>query len=180
VERTGAASVVTTCSGCYTTFAHHYPEQLGLAFPVPVLHLSQFLAERRPDLALPSPMRLAYHDPCTLGRTARVFEPPRDVLQAVEGVTLVEPPLSREKSVCCGGGGGVWALDNPAASAAGASRLARDVLPMSVDALVTCCPVCHLNFRRTLRKQKSKVRILDLAELAARAIEGETPEAPSP
>jgi len=172
VAASGARRLVTTCSGCYATFTRHYPDQLSLSLPdVEVLHLAELVDRERPALRSKKPLTLAYHDPCSLVRAADVHEEPRRILSSIENVTLVEGDRPAGHSVCCGGGGGVWALDNEAAVVSAANKLDREILPRDVDGLVTCCPVCHLNFRRTLRSRKSRVKVYDLVELVAACLQ---------
>ncbi len=176
VRASGARTVAVSCSGCFATF-RRYKELFGIEIGAEVRHVSQLLAERPVLSALPEGLRLAYHDPCSLGRGCGVYEEPRTALRSIGGVDLAELDPGRELSACCGGGGGVWAVDNEAAQAAASARIAKSLLPLAVDGLVTCCPVCHLNFRAALRKAKSKIRVFDLSEIAAAALANKGPGA---
>ena len=52
---------------------------------------------------------VTYHDPCFLGKQNKVFDEPRTLLTAIPGITLRELDRSRERSLCCEGGGGrMW------------------------------------------------------------------------
>lgn len=168
IEERKAEVLITSCAGCYATFKRDYPEELGIELPVEVLHISQALARWLSEgvIELPVEVRLrtAYHDPCSL-RQLGLFDEPREALRAVPGVELVEPLFSRNKSRCCGGGGGVWAVNYRASMDVASRRLAEDILPLGVEAVVSACPMCYLTFRTTVRRQKMPVKVLDLAEV---------------
>jgi Fe-S oxidoreductase len=104
--------ILTTDPHAFNALKNEYP-LLGISHPV--RHYSQFLADRldqlQPLLSAPVPARVAFHDPCYLGRANGIYEDPRRLLSAVPGVELVEMLHNRETSICCGGGGGGMWLD---------------------------------------------------------------------
>jgi len=77
------------------------------------------------------------------------------------------PSLNPCLGGCCGGGGGLYSLNNEMANEIAYGRLSRDVVPLGVDGLVTCCPVCYLNFKRTATKKKAQANVYDLTEIVA-------------
>jgi Fe-S oxidoreductase len=172
IRTSGVRRIVTPCAGCYYTFKSTYPTKLGLELnDVDILHLSQLLGEEAGHkLALEEPMSVTYHDPCSLGRHAGVYEAPREVLESVEGLELEEMDPTKEKSQCCGGGGGVWSVDRKMAMEMASRKLVRGLGNIEVDAIVTTCPMCYNNFRYTLKNMKSPVRVYELSEIVAMAI----------
>ncbi|HMP39140.1 MAG TPA: heterodisulfide reductase-related iron-sulfur binding cluster, partial [Roseiflexaceae bacterium] len=107
--------VVTTCAHCFNTIRNEYPQLGGRAgVDYEVIHHTQLLAELVASGKLtpsePVNEKVAYHDPCYIGRYNDVYDEPRDMLRAIPGLELVEAPeLNRERAMCCGGGGGnVW------------------------------------------------------------------------
>ena len=107
--------VVTTCAHCFNTIKNEYPQFGGGAGKdYEVIHHTQFLARLVKQGKLnPTERvdeRVAYHDPCYVGRYNDVYDDPRDLLASIPGLELVEAPdRNREKAMCCGGGGGnVW------------------------------------------------------------------------
>jgi Fe-S oxidoreductase len=173
IKDSGAKRVVASCSGCYNTFKRFYPELLEVEIPdVEIVHISELLGREKEEssesgLKLEKSLKLAYHDPCSLGRHTKVYDAPRKVLESIEGVTLVEAYPSKEFSGCCGGGGGLWSLNNEMANKIAEGRLRRDILPLEVDGIVTCCPLCNLNFRHTAAKKKIPLKVYDIAEIVA-------------
>ncbi|MBI5359666.1 MAG: (Fe-S)-binding protein [Planctomycetes bacterium] len=170
VRQAKVKRIVTSCSGCYYTFTRTYPEVLGVKFTdIEILHTSQLVGQGIKDgsglAKAKKPLKVTYHDPCTLGRLSGIYDDPRKVIQAIEGVTLVEMPLIRELATCCGSGGGMWTYDYKTALEICAAKINREVVPLGVDAIVTSCPSCYLNFKRSLAKLKSSIKIYDLTEL---------------
>ncbi|MBN2123908.1 MAG: (Fe-S)-binding protein, partial [Deltaproteobacteria bacterium] len=108
VREKGAKKVIFACPSCYQMWREHYPE----AFEI--IHATQFLVDlvRKGQVPLHDlDLTVTYHDPCDLGRGARVFDEPRELIRSVPGVTLVELPRSRENCQCCGGGGNLEMID---------------------------------------------------------------------
>jgi Fe-S oxidoreductase len=94
------------------------------------------------------------------------------VLQSVPGVKLVEMDRSREKSLCCEGGGGRMWLEgtNPE------TRLARwriqEALETGAEILATACPFCMLMLDEAVKylEAENRLRVMDIAEIAAQAL----------
>jgi len=108
-------TIVTTCAHCFNTIKNEYPSFGGGAGKdYEVIHHTQFLTKLVKDGKLqPSEHvdeRVAYHDPCYVGRYNDIYEDPRELLASIPGIDVVEAPeRNREKAMCCGGGGGnVW------------------------------------------------------------------------
>jgi Fe-S oxidoreductase len=106
----GVKKIVTNCPHAFNTLAHEYPDFGG---SYEVVHGTQLVAELvrsgKVKLTNSVDLDLAYHDPCYLGRTNGEYDAPRFLLNAVPGVRVREPELTRETSMCCGAGGGrMW------------------------------------------------------------------------
>jgi len=134
-----------------------------------VLHFSHLLRELlRKGLIKPLKnvnIKVSYHDPCELARHAGVYDAPREVIKSLPGIKLQEAKYSREKSRCCGGGGGVL-LNYPELAVAGAyNRLSKDILPLGVEGLVTACPACYLNFEYAIERYELPLKLYDISEL---------------
>ncbi|MBE3584928.1 MAG: (Fe-S)-binding protein [Thermoanaerobacter sp.] len=163
----GVKKIITTSPHCLYTFKHEYPE-LGGEFEV--VHYTQILAELvqegKLSLTVPQDKKIAYHDPCYLGRHNEIFEAPRNLIEAVPGAELVELSRAREKSLCCAGGGGrLWA-EVPRGERFGELRV-LDAEERGADTLVTACPYCVIMLEAdclALDKQE-KIKIMEISEL---------------
>jgi Fe-S oxidoreductase len=172
IRASGVKRLVTSCGGCYTAFTSFYPERLGVEIPdVEVQHLSQFLGRtEKKKLALREPLRVTYHDPCSLGRHSGVYDAPRELLRSIEGLDLVEMSPTRAETICCGGGGGMWSIDRKMAMEMASRKLEKSTMGPDVDAVVTSCPMCYNNFRYTLKRMKSPLRVYELSEVVEIAL----------
>ena len=87
--------------------------------------------------------RVTYHDPCYLGRANKIYEEPRQLLQAIPGVELVEMSHNRTTSLCCGGGGGGMWLDGfqwEKAKARTTDWRVTEALAVKANTLAVACP----------------------------------------
>jgi Fe-S oxidoreductase len=160
--------IITTDPHAYNALKNEYP-QLGISYPVK--HYTQFLAERldqlRPLLSRQIDALVAFHDPCYLGRANDIYDEPRQLLEAIPGVVLVEMSHNRANSLCCGGGGGGMWLDGFRWEKAGV-RLSewriREALNARPEGEFTT--VFETELRPRLRRKKEKIpsqRILAVA-----------------
>jgi Fe-S oxidoreductase len=169
----GVKRILVSSPHCYHTFKNEYPEFM---VNFEVVHISQFLSELIQEGRLQIPgrfgKRVTYHDPCYLGRHNGIFDQPRDLLQKLPGVDLVEMPDSREDSLCCGGGGGgIW-MDTPKGERFAGLRLAQ-AKEVGTDVLVTSCPYCISNFEesRLGLENGDALEIKDLTELVQESLD---------
>jgi len=173
IGKTEARQMVTSCAGCYYMFSELFSEKLDVEMPCEVLHASQFMEDLIQKRQLDFEgfeAKVAYHDPCSLGRHTNVYDAPRNVLTRIPRVQFVEMPLSKDRSRCCGGGGGLWSYNNKVSLNSTFNRLAEDVLPLNVDVLATACPTCQLNLHFASIRNSIPIKICDLAEIAETAL----------
>ena len=110
IKNLGVKTVVFNCPGCHRAFAEEYPHLLGkeaveglefIPFSEFVLRL---LKEGKIKFDKPYPHEVAWHDPCELGRHQNIYNPAREVLNAIPGLTLKEMKHTRHQASCWGGG----------------------------------------------------------------------------
>jgi Fe-S oxidoreductase len=167
----GVKRILVSSPHCYHTFKNEYPE---FRVNFEVVHITQYLfellREGRLQLGGQYSKRVAYHDPCYLGRHNGIFDEPRDVLKKA-GVDLVEMADCRLDSLCCGGGGGrIW-METPKGERFSDLRIEQAV-SVGAEVLATSCPYCITNFEdsRLNREDGPTLEIRDIAEIIAEVI----------
>jgi Fe-S oxidoreductase len=115
----------------------------------------------------PAPEKIVFHDPCYLGRYRDVYDEPRQLVQ-ISG-TLVEAPRHRERSFCCGAGGGLAFLGEETGERVGQVR-AQELVATGASTVGTACPFCNTMFRDALAASETPPQLLDIAQLVARGL----------
>lgn len=157
--------ILTSCAGCYKTFKKDYKEILGVELDV--IHTSQLFNEliKKEKLEVDFLDKIVtYHDPCHLGRHLEEYHAPREILNKI--TNLVEMGRNKDKSRCCGAGGGVRSAF-PEISENIAKMRVEDANNVEAKILVTSCPFCILNLKSASKDDKE---ILDLSEIIIRTI----------
>jgi len=173
--------VITACPHCFNTFKHEYPHYGGR---FEVYHHSEYLAmlvaEGKLQPLAASEQKITFHDPCYLGRQNGVYDAPRALVQISARGSAPEMERSRARSFCCGGGGGMSFVDEPADKRVNQER-AREAIETGADVVATGCPFCMTMLEDGInaRKGERDVRVLDVAELLWQATQtGVRQEAP--
>jgi Fe-S oxidoreductase len=163
----GVKKILVSSPHCYHTFKNEYPE---FRANFEVVHVTEFLVELiaagRLELKKDYGRKVAYHDPCYLGRHNGIYDEPRSILRKIPGLQLIELPDALEKSLCCGGGGGrIW-METQRGERFSDLRLEQAV-GIGAEVLVTSCPYCISNFEdsRLILKEGTDLEIKDLAEI---------------
>ncbi|HWG19709.1 MAG TPA: (Fe-S)-binding protein [Terracidiphilus sp.] len=119
------------------------------------------------DRALaPAAETIVFHDPCYLGRYRNVYDEPRTLVQ-IAG-QLIEAPRHKERSFCCGAGGGLAFLGEETGERVSHAR-AKELVATGAQTIGTACPFCNTMFRDALGEMDgSAPQLLDVAQLIAR------------
>lgn len=159
--------IISICPHCVRTISTDWKEH-GEAPPVE--HHSEFLArhiDRLPKNGADG-RKIVYHDPCYLGRYRNVYEEPRAVVSAFG--TLTDPERARERSFCCGAGGGLAFLGEEKGKRVSVER-AEQLVATGADIVGAACPFCNTMFRDALVGiSKNPPKLMDIAQIAAAAL----------
>ena len=165
----GTKKVVVTCPHCFTTIGRDYAQS---GFELVMVHhtqlLNQLVREKRLVPINKSTTTMTYHDPCYLGRHNEIYEPPRELLVAT-GVTITEMPRNKERSFCCGAGGGRMWMEEKIGTRINLNRV-DEAIATGVEEIAVACPFCRVMTGDGVIARDSKVEVLDVAQALLRSV----------
>jgi len=175
IKASGVKRIVTADPHAYNALKHDYKDV------PPVEHISQLIArEVKTGKIKFNPVEnensvYTYHDPCYLGRHNKIYDDPRDVLDAIPGLKRVEMSRSRDRSFCCGGGGLMLFYEPKEDERMGVKRV-RMAAEAGANVIVTACPFCMVNIEDAIKVagMEGKMTAIDLAELVDQQIAHES------
>jgi len=170
VENLKAAKVkkiVTTCPHCMHTLKNEYP-QFGGKFEV--IHHTQLIDDLiesgKLKIKSEDSKKVTFHDPCYLGRQNGVFNEPRNVIKK-SGINLFEMNRIRNRSFCCGAGGGnMWKEEEEGEEPVRRNRF-TEAQATGAETLCVSCPFCLTMLRDAGNELESNMKVRDVAELVA-------------
>ena len=161
--------LIVLCPHCQRAFMEDYKLLVGTSMPA--VHITQLvdrlISEGRLKLEEGVELRVAYHDPCNLGRGLGVYEEPRRVLQSIPEMRLVELKHNRGHSLCCGGAH-PWGY--PKLSMELARKRVQEALSVGADVLATSCPHCYQSLLNAALHHARELTVASVVEVAAEAV----------
>ncbi|MGB9499193.1 MAG: (Fe-S)-binding protein [Dissulfuribacterales bacterium] len=163
--------IVATCPHCYNTLKNEYP-QLGGNFEV--FHASEFLMELIKEGRLKFSKKfdktVSYHDPCYLGRHNGIYDIPREILRHIPKIQIKEMEQSRDKSFCCGAGGGHFWMEEQGTRMN--EKRMEHIIEVKPDIISTACPYCLIMLEDGIEVKEigEWIKAKDLIEIVAEAI----------
>jgi Fe-S oxidoreductase len=165
-DQLGVKKIVTLSPHSYNAFKHYYPDT------VQVYHYTRLLrdliGEGKLTLSKGVDAVVTYHDPCFLGRHNGEYEAPREILNAIPGIQLVEMDRIKEDSYCCGGGSGNFYIDSFGGKESSPARTrVREAYRTGAGTLVVTCPVCLSMFNDAVKGEdlEEKMSVKDISEI---------------
>ena len=119
-------------------------------------------------LSLPEPLSVTLHDPCHLARSLKITEAPRDVLQAIANLDFREVTFDKELTGCCGA---PCETIFPELSELVANKRVEELAATGAEAVVTLCPYCYANLKRSIDATGTKLKVVDFIEIVYQSLE---------
>ena len=172
-EELGIHRLVTVSPHCYNVFKNDYPQN---GWKLEVQHYTELVADLIENGKLTFSGRLdkvvTYHDPCYLGKHNGIFDPPRAILRSIPGLELVEMDRSRERSLCCEGGGGRMWLEGTNREEKLAGRRVQEAVETGAQILATACPFCVLTLEEAVKLAglEERIQVKEIMELVAEVL----------
>jgi heterodisulfide reductase subunit D len=181
--------VIANCPGCFRGLLKY---KKFVDFDFEILHTMELYARliKEGKLTFKKEFKskglpIAYHDPCELGRIREIeagkgiYDEPRFILQNIPGIDeVLEFPTNRYDSYCCGGGGGLKAVDYDL-SAKITARKIDEAIKKGVKTITSCCPNCKAQISNGIEDRKAqwkaegkkfKMKMVDIADIMAKSL----------
>jgi Fe-S oxidoreductase len=160
IKKSGARMLITSCPICYQSFKKEYDLS-----NIEIFHHTEYierLLKKNRIKVRKQDIDVVYHDPCELGRGAKIYKAPRNVLKAV--ANFKKARKAKEKSICCGYnlGNTVITLDQQM-KIRDASM--HNLLETGAQLICTACPMCKKGFSHATTQQ-----VKDIAEIVAESL----------
>ena len=168
----GVKKIITYCPHCFNTFKNEYP-QFGGNYEV--FHHTEFLwdliEKGKLKLTTSVEMSVVYHDSCYLGRYNNIYDAPRKLLESIEDTKLLEMKRKKDRSFCCGAGGGRMWMEETLGKRINQMRVVQAV-ETNASVLATACPYCLTMLEDGIKEKEMEQMIsaLDVAELLEKAL----------
>jgi Fe-S oxidoreductase len=178
----GVKKVIATCPHCFNTIKNEFP-QFGGKYEV-IHHtelLAQLIHEGRLKPSKTVDGKFTYHDSCYLGRWNGVYDPPREVVEAIPGAELVEIERHHKRGFCCGAGGGRMWMEEKIGKRINHERVDQ-TLRTEAPRVATACPFCLTMFRDGISAKAAgdRLQVQDIAQYLADSVNGVDRPDPSP
>ena len=170
----GVKNLIGLVPACTSALRDVYPKYVE-GYDLEVQHVLELVAKRLKETGIKPKVKeklaVTYHDPCQLSRYLEITDEPRQIINTIEGVELIEPDLEQcgKWSTCCGGGG--LEITHPELSERLGIRRAEELLKTRANVIVSNCPACELQLTNVIKKMDAKVAVIDFMRLLDEALE---------
>jgi Fe-S oxidoreductase len=144
-QKYGIQEIIALSPHCMNALKNEYGD-LGIKVSHYTEVLAAMIEEGSFTFNVPYNKKVIYHDPCFLGKQNKIFEAPRKILRAIDGLELLEFSGSRENSLCCEGGGGRMFYEPEISYQRNSEKRVLEAIQKGAEVLTTSCPFCVMNF----------------------------------
>ncbi|WP_128625746.1 (Fe-S)-binding protein [Borborobacter arsenicus] len=171
INECDAQRIFTTDPHTLNTLVNEYP---ALGLRKDVVHHTQLLHELMRDGRLRfrptgTGQRVTYHDPCYLGRYNGRYDAPRAIIRDL-GFDLHDMPRCREKSFCCGAGGGRIFMEDESTLERPSENRIREALALGdISLFVVACPKDIVMYTAAIENinASDKIKVKEISDLFA-------------
>ncbi len=149
LKNQGITKIITNCPSCMNALNKHYS--------IRAEHITETISKNLDKLQKKHEGKIAYHDPCELGRKAGTYKEPRKILQEL-GFEVVEMNSNHLHAMCCGAGGGMG-MNAPTVAGKVAKARLREA---PVKRIVTTCPLCYMHLKE---HAPDDFQVIEMSEL---------------
>ncbi len=176
-ERAEVDTIVINAAGCgstmkeYAYLLRHDPQYAERAktFAAKCKDISEVLADLEPRATRhPLPLRIAYHDACHLQHAQGVRTQPRQMLETIPELQLLEIP---DAALCCGSAG-IYNLVQPEAAMQLGDRKVDNCLATNPDLVVSANPGCLVQLASGLQRAGKQIPVLHMIEIMDASLQG--------
>ena len=158
-------AVILWCPTCYCRFITTIADTMEVPFKF--ISFTQFLAENISRLPFKEKMdkTVTLHEACKMAFVGMDCNSPRELLQGIPGINLVEMPRHGVNTVCCGSS----AMDFfPGSMEVMRDERLQEAEQTNADILVDICQTCHNIF--ATEEPKYRYKIMNYVSLVAAAL----------
>ncbi len=170
LNKYGVKKIVVTCPHCMQSLGKEYRRFGGV---YEVVHHTTFIQDLLDSGKLNIPARaratMTFHDPCYLGRYNDVYDAPRNILDRVG--TRVEMKRTKDRSFCCGAGGGRMWMEEKEGKRVNVERT-EEALATGAGVIGTGCPFCMTMLTDGVKEKDASgtTAVKDIAELVLESL----------
>ena len=134
---------------------------LDVPYPVHICQFTLDLIKRgafKLDKSANDNVLVTYHDPCNTARAGNLVEEPREMIRATCN-RFVEMPADtiREKTFCCGAGGGLLTDEIMPIRMAGGKPRAEAMRYVGANYLATPCAICKAQLPEVMKHHRVEI-----------------------
>lgn len=169
----GLKKIIGIIPACTATMKTIYPRYVE-GYDLEVMHFFEIVAQRLRETSikpkLTEKLVITYHDPCQLSRYLRITDEPREIMKSIDGLEVKEPEPEHtgQWSTCCGGGG--LEANKPDLSERIGIRRVTELLETGANVIATHCPACMMQLKKSAKKLKADVKVVDVVEILDEAL----------